>query len=287
MEQDLHEQKEVQLEQGKVQSEQGRILTSLIDGLRSGGMDMELTPSTSQNSPFTLPQSRNTPGSQQTSATRRTSASTMRRETRSLHPLNPSEGGFSQPYRHATAAHKMLTWPAIQSLLKNTGASNSADIYTLSVEGSAFIVRMCKNMPRLPLDEIPFDEQKPFSGMQTMENRYFGGPRMVFQYLTYDKMVQLATVYFNTFNILYPFMDREGFLTKTLQAVKDQGFDSDAPSVTALLIFALGEVAEDTLSRRSSDRYPGIKLYNEARKRMGFVQTSCDVDNVQICSLAA
>jgi hypothetical protein len=37
----------------------------------------------------------------------------------------------------------------------------------------------------------------------------------------------------------------------------------------------------------SSQKPPGLALFNEARKRIGFVLTGCDLENVQIFSLAA
>jgi hypothetical protein len=76
----------------------------------------------------------------------------------------------------------------------------------------------------------------------------------------------------------------------------------DIDSVTALLVFALGEVAiegsrgqpiEEEGGRPSGvrggsiTRPPGLALFNEARKRIGFVLTEGELENVQIFSLAA
>lgn len=190
----------------------------------------------------------------------------------------------------------MLTWPAIKQVLP----SNVGDLRSLELEGSAFIVRMQKGTPNLPLDgSLP---ERPFVGMQTQATRATGGARNTFPALTYDAMHQLAMVYFNTFNLLYPFMDRQNFLSDTLGKVHSEGFNGDTESVIALLVFALGELAQQGLEGvpveiyedRSSglrggsvDRPPGLELFNEARKRMGFVLTECDLENVQIFSLAA
>lgn len=213
---------------------------------------------------------------------------------------HPSPSGRNQPYRHASAAHKMLTWPAIQQAFLKARPSSIADLQSLEMEGSAFIVRMQKGTPNLPLDDsIP---ERPFVGMQTQATRAAGGARNTFPGLTYDKMHQLAMVYFDTFNLLYPFMDRQNFLSDTMGKVHSEGFNGDTDSVIALLVFALGELAQQGLEGDSVEihdgrpsglkggtveRPPGLALFNEARKRMGFVLTECDLENVQIFSLAA
>lgn len=84
--------------------------------------------------------------------------------------------------------------------------------------------------------------------------------------------------------------------------VHTEGFDGDTDSVIALLVFALGELAIEGsrgtpigvhngrpsgLRGGSLRRPPGLALFNEARKRIGFVLTECDLENVQIFSLAA
>ncbi|RDL36606.1 Uncharacterized protein BP5553_05958 [Venustampulla echinocandica] len=213
---------------------------------------------------------------------------------------NPGGSSRSQPYRHTSAAHKMLTWPAVQQLLLQVMPSNLADLKSLEQEGSAFIIRMQKGTSDLPLDEALQD--RPFVGMQTQATRAAGGARVTFPNLTREMMHHLATAYFDTFNLLYPFMDRQNFISDTLSRVQTEGFNGDTDSVIALLVFALGELAIEGSrgapieghNGRSSGvrggsalRPPGLAYFNEARKRIGFVLTECDLENVQIFSLAA
>jgi hypothetical protein len=213
---------------------------------------------------------------------------------------SPNSLGRSQPYRHASAAHKMLTWPAIQQLLLQALPSNIGDSKVLEQDGSAFIVQIQEETPKLPLDEDL--EGRPFLGMQSQASRNTGGARITFPRLTRDVMHQLATAYFDTFNFVYPFMDRQGFISGTLTEVCTEGFDSDPDSVIALLVFALGELAIEGSCGNPVGAYkgrpsgvrggttskpPGLALFNEARKRIGFVLTDCDLVNVQIYSLAA
>ncbi|KAN0103432.1 hypothetical protein V8E51_011745 [Hyaloscypha variabilis] len=198
------------------------------------------------------------------------------------------------------STHKMLTWPAIQQLLLQSLPSNLGDLKSFEQEGSAFIVRMQRGTPNLPLDESL--EAQPFVGMQTQATTAIGGARIAFPALTRDMMDRFATAYFDTFNFIYPFMDRQNFTSDTLPRVHAEGFNGDTDSVIALLVFALGEVAiegsrgnpiEVHQGRPSgvrggtSSRPPGLALFNEARKRLGFVLTGCALENVQIFSLAA
>lgn len=213
---------------------------------------------------------------------------------------SPSSVERGQPYRHASAAHKILTWPAIQQLLLQSLPPNIGDLKSLEQEGSAFVMRIHEGAPNLPLDDSL--QSRPFVGMQSQATRTSGISRVTFPALTRDVMHRLATSYFDTFNFLYPFMDRQNFISDTLTRVHSEGFDGDTDSVIALLVFALGELAiecsrgtpiEVHNGRPSGvrggtvSRPPGLALFNEARKRIGFVFTQCNLEHVQILSLAA
>lgn len=214
----------------------------------------------------------------------------------------PSPGGFgrSQPYRHASAAYKMLTWPAVQQLLFQALPANIGDLKSLEQDGPAFITRMQEGTPKLALDESLQD--RPFLAMQSQASRILGGTRTTFPHLTRDIMHTLATAYFDTFNLIYPFMDRQNFISDTLTKVYTEGFNGDLDSVIALLIFALGELAIEGSRGNPIEVYqgrpsgvrggtarnpPGLALFNEARKRIGFVLTDYDLENIQVYSLAA
>jgi hypothetical protein len=194
----------------------------------------------------------------------------------------------------------MLTWPAIQQLLFQAFPANIEDLKSLEQDGPAFITRMQEWTPKLAMDESLQDE--PFLGMHSQASRIAGGARTTFPQLTRDTMHQLASAYFDTFNLIYPFMDRQNFFSDTLEKVDTEGFDGDPDSVTALLIFALGQVAIEGSRGNPIEVYkgrpsgvrggtapkpPGLALFNEARKRIGFVFTDYDLENIQIYLLAA
>ena len=214
----------------------------------------------------------------------------------------PSLSGIAkrQPYRHASAAHKMLTWPAIQEVLFEALPANMGDLKSLEQDGPGFITRIQEGTPKLALDVGLQD--MPFLTLHSQASRIVGEARTTFPHLTQDTLHQLATAYFDTFNLIYPFMDRQDFISNTLTKVHTEGFNGDPDSVIALLIFALGEIAIEGSRGDSTEvykRHPsdvrggippqpaGLALFNEARKRIGFVLTDYELENIQIYSLTA
>ncbi|KAH7317260.1 hypothetical protein BKA65DRAFT_541989 [Rhexocercosporidium sp. MPI-PUGE-AT-0058] len=199
---------------------------------------------------------------------------------------DPSSCSATSPRLSQQPVHKMLTWPAIQQLLLQYLPSDLGDLKSFEQEGSAFIVRMQRGTPNLPLDESL--EERPFVGMQTQASRAAGGARITFPALTRNMMDRLATAYFDTFNFIYPFMDSQNFTSDTLTRAHTERFNGDTDSVIALLVFALGELAIEGsrgnpikvhqgrpsgIRGGTSSRPPRLALFNEARKRTGFVLT--------------
>ncbi|APA06756.1 hypothetical protein sscle_02g015260 [Sclerotinia sclerotiorum 1980 UF-70] len=214
--------------------------------------------------------------------------------------LSPGRLKIETKCHHFTASHKILTWPAVQQLLLQAVPSNIGDLKDLE-RGSVFIVRM--QAARTPLSLNVDLQEKPFVGMQSLASRAVGGSRITFPTISRETIHQLTTSYFDTFNFLYPFMDRQNFVSDTLTKVTSEGFDGDVESVLALLIFALGDVALENYRGNPVDIYrgrpsgirggsgssrpPGLAFFNEAMKRIGCVLTDCSLENVQIFCLTA
>ncbi|EMR84223.1 putative transcription factor cys6 protein [Botrytis cinerea BcDW1] len=208
--------------------------------------------------------------------------------TTSSHPNETITGRMhtNTIYPHYTASHKILLWPAIQQLLLKAAPSSNVNGKFLE-RGPVFMVRTQASRPPLSLD-IDLQE-RPFVGMQSLASRVVGGSRTTFPGLIPEAMHQLAVSYFDTFNFLYPFMDRQTFFSETLAKVMSEGFDGDMESVIALLIFALGEVALEGSCGSPVDIYqarpsgirggsglskpPGVSFFNEAMKKIGSVLT--------------
>lgn len=119
--------------------------------------------------------------------------------------------------------------------------------------------------------------------------------------LNWDTMQRLGNAYFDTLNLLCPILSRQSFMGDTLPTLFNHGFSNNMASTIAFLVFALGEVAiagtegppvhiyngrASGIKGGTSERPPGLNLFNEARRRMGFNLTECTVENVQIFELA-
>jgi hypothetical protein len=114
-------------------------------------------------------------------------------------------------------------------------------------------------------------------------------------------MQRLSEAYFDSYNLLCPLLDRQHFMANTMPSVMSEGFGQGMAATIAYLVFALGEVAiagsdgppvHNHNGRPSGVRGgtisdpPGLDLFNEARKRMGFNLTDCSLENVQMFALA-
>jgi hypothetical protein len=103
----------------------------------------------------------------------------------------------------------------------------------------------------------------------------------------------LSKVYFDTFNLLYPIMDRESFKSNILPVMVSDGPDTTTAGTLACLVLALGEVAVAGTSFKGAkgksaagEGPPGLAFFNEARRRMGFSLADCSLENVQMYALA-
>jgi hypothetical protein len=120
--------------------------------------------------------------------------------------------------------------------------------------------------------------------------------------LTGNSMMILASSFFNTFDLCHPILDRHAFMTEVLEPIIAGGFTDSAKSTLAFLVLALGEMAiaglhGPSLSVSSGNRPsgvkggtrehpPGLALYNEARRRMGFNLTEFSLEAIQVFALA-
>lgn len=216
------------------------------------------------------------------------------------HP-NVAEGpGTFARYQHLTAAHKIILWPRIYAVILAAGNHTAEDLEDIRDEGTPWFVRqdMAKHSKTLPCDVVVQPSEYDQSA-RTPD----GQPRIRFPALSPKIMNELAARYFDTFNIIYPLLDADDFHDHVLPTVLRDGFgDGDATSVIALLVFALGKMARDGtfgepiaeqpnfktgLRGGSIDRPPGLDFFNEARKRIGFIMSQCDLESIQALLLAA
>jgi hypothetical protein len=203
-------------------------------------------------------------------------------------------------YQYVSSVHQMLKWPAIQQLFMSIQPKlPNIDLSVLEGEGPASMVAL----RRSSIDGLPTDPSKPAgrgSGASMHESVTAQGSITISD-LNWETMQRLSKAYFDSFNLLCPVLNRHSFMSETLPTFFNRGFDDSMTSTTAFLVFALGEVAlagyegppihvyngrASGIKGGTKDRPPGLDLFNEARRRMGFNLTACSLENVQIFELA-
>lgn len=216
---------------------------------------------------------------------------------------NPSE--VTTSFRHLTAPHKILLWPKIYEFLRKSGADGHEMLKLLDKEGTPWLLHLEleKHKKVLPCDahlsSIPssIPSNIPSTGMTTPLSR------VRFDVLNEELMLKCQESYFNTFNVLYPLLDRADFDRNVYPDVLANGFGyGDFNSIIALLVFSLGKMAYDGvwgdpisdtngspsgIRGGSASRPPGLDMFNEARKRLGFIATQTSLENIVILQLTA
>ncbi|TKA51528.1 hypothetical protein B0A49_12065, partial [Cryomyces minteri] len=237
------------------------------------------------------------PSSQQSSLSTSLERDQRRGTNRGADETLPSE--IQKSYQHLTAAHKILLWPYIYIHLLNSGIKAADDLQFVLQDGTPWFIQ--QELSKHP-NVLPYDVRIPSLSLPGPRDSTVS-PRVTFPSLSYEHMHRYTNHYFNAFNVLYPILDREQFVSETLPTVTKTGFgDGDYPSVIALLVFALGKAAElgtygepinvengiaSGIRGGSLENPPGIEIFNEARRRLGFVMSQCNLENVQINLLQA
>ncbi|KAF9635733.1 hypothetical protein BFW01_g6628 [Lasiodiplodia theobromae] len=207
--------------------------------------------------------------------------------------------GHRPPDAQISSSHKVLLWPFIHARLAEFDVDVAEDLQALTQEGTPWFLH--HELRRHP-DPLPADvrlEAEPVPDLLAPD----AANRVRFPNLTYEEMKTYATHYFNTFNVLYLILDRQSFMDVVLPKVAGYGFgDGDYGSIISLLVFALGKVAldgtrsapvdnglpfESGVRGGTPDRPPGLDIFNEARRRYGFVANQCSVETIQIMLLLA
>lgn len=153
------------------------------------------------------------------------------------------------------SAHLMLDWPAIRDLIPPS----------LSVSRGDYALKLEDNRTGLPLMSHPTNLSD----------------------LSISTVRDLSDAYFATFNLTMPVLDRQLYFQRTLGTAINGGFGYDADSCVVLTTMALGCFGSDALSGRQSEDVPGLIFFNEARKRMGFLECENSMEICQFYLLAA
>ncbi|KAG8630423.1 hypothetical protein KVT40_002042 [Elsinoe batatas] len=198
---------------------------------------------------------------------------------------------------HLTAAHKILVWPSVFLLLTNARVPVMNDIHHIMQTGTPWFthLELKKHTHPLATNGSPIPSKSP-----SIPNHSFA-PGIAG--LDADTMRSLADAYFDTFNVVHPILDRNSFYSDILLPVIRGGYeDRDTQACLAMLIMALGSIALEGVSGApflshsktpsglrggSIEAPPGLDIFNEARRRLGFVMHTCTLENVQIYLLQA
>lgn len=192
-------------------------------------------------------------------------------------------------YKYVSAVHRMLSWPAIQQLFLSVQPRlHNVDLSAIEREGVSHMIGIRKsNGHFIPgsASVVPTDQNPEFTS-----------------HLTWEYVQRVSKTYFDSINLQNPILDRQSFMGETLPNMFSQGFKSGIESTVCYLVFALGEVAStgsdgvpthvyngraSGVKGGTTDRPPGIELFNEARRRIGFHLTECSLENVQVFALSS
>ncbi|KAM0719004.1 hypothetical protein Q7P37_004909 [Cladosporium fusiforme] len=187
---------------------------------------------------------------------------------------------------HISVSHKIFLWPAVYRQFALGGATTAPDLRPLAWIGSAWLMRK----DELGTGNLPCDENIPFSRLAS--------GCVLFPNLSNQQVEDYSAAYFDTFNRLFPLLDRDSFVNTVLSRRSRQGYKDDDPnSVLALLVCALGQLPLEGAQETSAStihgqpsgfrggtpkRPPGLSLFNQARRRLGIIATRCSLETVHI-----
>ncbi|KAK6958047.1 hypothetical protein Daesc_000840 [Daldinia eschscholtzii] len=209
----------------------------------------------------------------------------------------------SRDVQYVSATHRMLSWPFLHQVLENKVPN--LDLTSLEKDGAAMLLGLQGRTASLPTNiygSPHLGSEGASMSLQVSSAGQVEGLQSGGLSVNWETMQRLTKSYFDTFNLIYPIMDRQLFLSEVLPTIASRGFDESSSSTLTCLVFALGEVAISAVQGAplatykgrpsgirggTAERPPGLLFFNEARRRMGFNLTECSLENVQIFALAA
>lgn len=222
----------------------------------------------------------------------------------SLSPSEFKDVGLKDPERneyprresqlHIGVSHRVLLWPAVYSYMRKSelAAAAGSDLQCIVKLSSRWLLWRETSKHR---SKVPCNVGLPSSTSHTGS--------VFFPTLTIQRVYEYSSAYFNTFNALLPLLDQDLFMDGIVARLLRDGYrDDDPESVLALLVFALGQLAIEGVTGYplwvnsnefngfrggTIEKPPGLGLFNEARRRIGMINTQTCLENVQILLLQA
>jgi len=204
-------------------------------------------------------------------------------------------------YHHSTVPHTVILWPFIYASLTKDSVEVTSDVQSILQGGTPWFIRQEMANDKALLDSQPGMSAFRMDGRASVCRQ--PNARVMFSGLDANRIHELCQAYFNSFNVLVPLLDKDVFMAETVHPVFQDGFaEGDPKTVLCLFVVALGEVAlqgtfgppigmvnskPSGLRGGSAAKPPGLEIFNEARKRVGFMATETTLINVQIMLLQA
>ena len=200
----------------------------------------------------------------------------------------------SQGYHHLTIPQEVILWPSIYLHLVNSNSDSTPDLQYVLQEGTPWFLRLSMSSAT--------EKLLPTTGLEAI-TKHSEGSRVIFPSLTVQRIQEYCDAYFNTFNVLAPILIKDVFIKDVLAPVLEDGYGyDDTESAIVLLVCALGQLAAEGVFGRpvgvvkgtpsgfrggTTESPPGVEIFNEARRRLGFVATHISLGNVQVMLLLA
>ena len=199
--------------------------------------------------------------------------------------------------KHLTMPHMVLLWPRIYSGLASSQTAIALDLSSIVHEGLSWFARKEASKHRTSLLA---DAWLHTTNLNT-GNQSIAREQSTPSCLHHTQIREVSAAYFDTFNLLYPILDRRHFTSEMLDVALRTGcIIGSAAGIILLLVLALGQVAIhgnsggpiSTVDDRTSgfrggslEEPPGLTEFNEARRRLGFLAVDCTIEYVQIMLL--
>lgn len=182
--------------------------------------------------------------------------------------------------------HGVVLWPGAQEILPQRLLEAHEKL------GKNYVIDTEMNRPPLPMYNYPFPPQAGDEWLELLPVAMIKG---------------LSTAFFATFNPFTPIMDKHFYFALTLGAALASGFGYTMESCIVLNIMALGCLAVHAHQEgnyplpgtRGShfeppewmavvhEEPPGLRFFNEARRRMGFLMCENDIQSCQFYLLSS
>lgn len=182
--------------------------------------------------------------------------------------------------------HGVILWPGAREVLPQRLLEAHERL------GNNYVINMESKRPHLPMYICPYPLQAGDSWLESLPLAMIKG---------------LSNAFFATFNPFTPIMDKNFYFAFTLGAAIENGFGYTMEACLVLNVMALGCLAVQShregnypLPGTRSNRFeppdwmgviheepPGLRFFNEARRRIGFLMCDNDIQSCQFYLLAS